>query len=132
MDILVETVILLSMHNQSDAARILSDAAQVYKVDVEAISATVKQEFAAGKGQDESEGHSQIGIKAHEKSSRVVPNQFKTLARSQHYRLRILRARAARRCPPSCDAPELRRGVIFSPARRAAKLSGKLVVSLSI
>ena len=45
--ILMETVILLSMHNQADAAKILRDAAQVYKVDVEAISATVKQEFAA-------------------------------------------------------------------------------------
>ncbi|MFP5205764.1 MAG: ParB/RepB/Spo0J family partition protein [Acidobacteriota bacterium] len=45
--ILVETVILLSMHNQTDAARILRDAAQVYKVDVDEISANVKQEFAA-------------------------------------------------------------------------------------
>jgi ParB family chromosome partitioning protein len=45
--ILVETAILLSMHNQTDAAKILRDAAQVYKVDVYAISATVKQEFAA-------------------------------------------------------------------------------------
>ena len=45
--ILVETVILLSMHNQADAAKILRDAAQVYKVDVDAISATVKREFAA-------------------------------------------------------------------------------------
>jgi len=45
--ILVETVILLSMHNQTDAAKILRDAAHVYKVDVDAISATVKQEFAA-------------------------------------------------------------------------------------
>ena len=45
--ILVETVILLSMHNQADTAKILRDAAQVYKVDVDAISATVKQEFAA-------------------------------------------------------------------------------------
>ena len=45
--ILVETVILLSMHNQTDAAKILRDAAQAYKVDVDAISATVKQEFAA-------------------------------------------------------------------------------------
>jgi ParB family chromosome partitioning protein len=45
--ILVETVILLSMHNQSDTAKILRDAAQTYKVDVEAISAQVKQEFAA-------------------------------------------------------------------------------------
>jgi ParB family chromosome partitioning protein len=45
--ILVESVILLSMHNQADAAKTLRDAAQVYKVDVDAISATVKQEFAA-------------------------------------------------------------------------------------
>ena len=45
--ILVEAVILLSMHNQTDTAKILRDAAQVYKVDIEAISATVKQEFAA-------------------------------------------------------------------------------------
>ncbi|HUZ96489.1 MAG TPA: ParB/RepB/Spo0J family partition protein [Edaphobacter sp.] len=45
--ILVETAILLSMHNQTDAAKILRDAAHAYKVDVDAISATVKQEFAA-------------------------------------------------------------------------------------
>ena len=45
--ILVETVILLSMHNQADAAKILRDAALAYKVDVDTISATVKQEFAA-------------------------------------------------------------------------------------
>jgi len=45
--ILVETAILLSMHNQNDAAKILRDAAHAYKVDVDATSATVKQEFAA-------------------------------------------------------------------------------------
>jgi ParB family transcriptional regulator, chromosome partitioning protein len=45
--ILVETVILLSMQNQTDTAKILRDAAHLYKVDVDAISATVKQEFAA-------------------------------------------------------------------------------------
>ena len=45
--ILVESVILLAMHNQSDTAKILRDAATAYKVDIEAISATVKQEFAA-------------------------------------------------------------------------------------
>ncbi|HTU33189.1 MAG TPA: hypothetical protein VMF66_05245 [Candidatus Acidoferrum sp.] len=45
--ILVETAILLSMHNQTDAAKILRDAAHAYKVDVDAISATVKQEFSA-------------------------------------------------------------------------------------
>ncbi len=45
--ILVETAILLSMHNQTDAAKILRDGAQAYKVDLDAISAQVKQEFAA-------------------------------------------------------------------------------------
>ena len=45
--VLVEAVILLSMHNQSDSAKILRDAVTAYKVDIEAISATVKQEFAA-------------------------------------------------------------------------------------
>jgi ParB family chromosome partitioning protein len=45
--ILVESVILLAMHNQSDTAKILRDAATAYKVDIDAISATVKQEFVA-------------------------------------------------------------------------------------
>jgi ParB family transcriptional regulator, chromosome partitioning protein len=45
--ILVETVIVLSMRTDSDAAKILREAALGYKVDVEAISAQVKQEFAA-------------------------------------------------------------------------------------
>jgi ParB family chromosome partitioning protein len=45
--ILVESVILLSMHNQADTAKALRDAAQAYKVDTDAISATVKQELAA-------------------------------------------------------------------------------------
>ena len=35
------------MHNQTDAAKVLREAAQVYKVDVDTITATVKQEFAA-------------------------------------------------------------------------------------
>jgi ParB family chromosome partitioning protein len=43
----VESVILLSMHNRADTAKILRDAAQVYKVDVNAVSATVRREFAA-------------------------------------------------------------------------------------
>lgn len=45
--ILVEAAILLSMHNQADTAKALRDAAQAYKVDTEAISAQVKQEFAS-------------------------------------------------------------------------------------
>ncbi len=45
--ILVETVILLSMRTDSDTVKVLCDAAHIYKVDIEAISAKVKQEFAA-------------------------------------------------------------------------------------
>ncbi len=45
--ILVETVILLSMRTDADTVKVLRDAAQNYKVDIEAISANVKQEFAA-------------------------------------------------------------------------------------
>ena len=45
--ILVETVILLSMRPEADSAKVLRDAAQAYKVDIEAITASVKQEFAA-------------------------------------------------------------------------------------
>lgn len=45
--ILVETTILLSLDGKPNAARILRDAAQAYKVDADAISAQVKQEFAA-------------------------------------------------------------------------------------
>ena len=44
--ILVETAILFAMHCQTDAAKILRDASHTYKVDVDAISATVRQEFA--------------------------------------------------------------------------------------
>lgn len=36
---------LQSMHNQTDARRILHDAASIYKVDIEAITAQVKREF---------------------------------------------------------------------------------------
>jgi ParB family chromosome partitioning protein len=45
--ILIETVILLSMHNQTEAGQIFRDAAQVYKVDVDAITTKIRQEFAA-------------------------------------------------------------------------------------
>jgi ParB family transcriptional regulator, chromosome partitioning protein len=45
--ILVETVILLSMRTETDTAKILRDAAQTYKVDTDAITTKVKQEFAA-------------------------------------------------------------------------------------
>jgi ParB family chromosome partitioning protein len=45
--LLVEVAILHSLHTQADAAKALRDAAQQYKVDIEAVSAKVEQEFAA-------------------------------------------------------------------------------------
>ena len=54
---LIEMVILLSMHNQTDTGRSLRDAAQAYKVDVDAISTKVKQEYAAkGRSKNTREG----------------------------------------------------------------------------
>ena len=45
--LIVETVILLSARTQSDGGKVLRSAAQVYKVDTDAIALKVKQEFAA-------------------------------------------------------------------------------------
>ncbi|MHB1954889.1 MAG: hypothetical protein ACYCOU_14210, partial [Sulfobacillus sp.] len=45
--LLVEIATLQAMHTQADTVNVLRDAAQQYKVDIEAISAKVKQEFAA-------------------------------------------------------------------------------------
>jgi ParB family chromosome partitioning protein len=44
--LIVETVILLSVRTQSDGGKVLRTAAQVYKVDTDAIALKVKQEFA--------------------------------------------------------------------------------------
>jgi ParB family transcriptional regulator, chromosome partitioning protein len=45
--ILVELSILQTLHSQSDSSKTLRDAAEFYKVDVAAITAKVKHEFAA-------------------------------------------------------------------------------------
>lgn len=45
--LLVETSILLVSRSQQDAAKVLRDAAEQYKVNVEVIASAVKQEFAA-------------------------------------------------------------------------------------
>ena len=45
--LIVETVILLSDRTQSDGGKVLRAAAQVYKVDTDAIALKMKQEFAA-------------------------------------------------------------------------------------
>jgi ParB family chromosome partitioning protein len=44
--LIVETVILLSARTQSDGGKVLRSAAQVYKVDTDAIALKVKHEFA--------------------------------------------------------------------------------------
>jgi ParB family chromosome partitioning protein len=45
--LIVEIVILQSTHSPTDSGKILKEAAEFYKVDVNAITAKVKQEFAA-------------------------------------------------------------------------------------
>ena len=45
--LLVELVILQSAQSATDTGRMLKEAAEFYKVDVDAITAKVKQEFAA-------------------------------------------------------------------------------------
>lgn len=45
--LLVEIVILHSTHSPADSGKVLKEAADLYKVDVNAITAKVKQEFAA-------------------------------------------------------------------------------------
>lgn len=45
--VLVEVAVLQSAHSPTDAAKILHEAAEFYKVDVAAITSKVKQEFAA-------------------------------------------------------------------------------------
>jgi ParB family chromosome partitioning protein len=45
--LLVEIVILHSTHSSTDSGKVLKEAAELYKVDVNAITAKVKQEFAA-------------------------------------------------------------------------------------
>ena len=45
--LIVETVILLSARTQSDGGKVLRAAAQVYKVDTDAIALNVKHEFSA-------------------------------------------------------------------------------------
>jgi ParB family chromosome partitioning protein len=45
--LLVEIVILHSTHSPTDSGKVLKEAADLYKVDVNAITTKVKQEFAA-------------------------------------------------------------------------------------
>lgn len=75
---LVETVILLPMYNQNDAAKILRDAAQTHKVRVNAISAAVKQERESREeGSTQAEG--QRTTESTEEAGRHV-----TLNRTEH------------------------------------------------
>jgi ParB family chromosome partitioning protein len=69
--ILVETVILLSMRTEADTVRILRDAAQVYKVDTDAIAAKVKREFAEKeKAKTARKATPELPVKAQEKTAK--------------------------------------------------------------
>ena len=65
--VLVEVVILHSTQSQTESAKVLRDAAQVYKVDIEAITAKVKQEFAA---KDKAKAAKNSGPKPHTKAAK--------------------------------------------------------------
>jgi ParB family chromosome partitioning protein len=45
--LIIETAILLTVRTQPDGSKVLRAAAQVYKVDTDAITLKVKQEFVA-------------------------------------------------------------------------------------
>jgi ParB family chromosome partitioning protein len=116
--ILVETAILLSMHNQTDAAQFLRDAAHAYKVDVDAISATVKQEFMA---KEKGKTNKKTATKPQPKSGKKAAAEQSTnhrISRSQQDRLRIFCARPLVDSHPHA-MPRNRAGASFSPARRA-------------
>jgi hypothetical protein len=49
--------------------RFFAMPAQVYKVDVDAIFATIKEVRGEGEGKDRQESHTEIGTEAHEESS---------------------------------------------------------------
>ena len=123
--ILVETVILLSMHNQTDAAKILRDAAQAYKVDVDAISATVKQEFAAKeKGKANKKAAPKSAVEAHEESSGLTSNQHETSRGASKTGSAFLCPAA--RLPALMRCPGRGRGDIFCPpnGQRRTALAG--------
>jgi ParB family chromosome partitioning protein len=67
--LLVEAVILYSAQSANDAGRVLRDAAEIYRVDVTAITAKVKQEFAAkGKAKTNKQALPKFPAKAVKKS----------------------------------------------------------------
>jgi ParB family chromosome partitioning protein len=66
---IVEAVILLSARSQSDSGKTLRAAAQIYKVDADAVALKVKQEFAAKeKAKSASNNGKKIGPKSEKKA----------------------------------------------------------------
>lgn len=91
------------MHAQADTLHVLRDATQLYKVDIEAITAKVKQEFAAKeKAKAAQKATTKLQTKAAKKSTAASPLQ------------NCLRELVQRQAPffwhpsfrPSCDASE--------------------------
>ena len=116
------------MHNQTDAAKVLREAAQVYKVDVDAITAKVKQEFAAKeKAKANEEGQTQAANEGRQESGRLTTSQLATVARSQQDRLRIFVALPV--YPPFIVAPEEHRGDILAHPTGSAALFGRPLIA---
>jgi ParB family chromosome partitioning protein len=69
--VIVETVILLSARSQSDGGKVLRAAAQVYKVDADAIALKVKQEFDA-KDKGKAEKKTPAPAKKQSEEGRIV------------------------------------------------------------
>jgi ParB family chromosome partitioning protein len=68
--LIVETAILLSARTQPDSGKVLRAAAQVYKVDTDAIALKVKHEFAAKeKAKTEKKAEPKAATKALKKTS---------------------------------------------------------------
>ena len=129
--ILVETVILLSMHNQADAAKVLRDAAHVYKVDVDAISAKVKQEFAAKeKAKASEEGRAKTGSLSQRRRQRHSLQPTETIRGASNTGSAF--SCPAARLPALTRCPRTRATTLARPTRTRALPSGHAVVSLRL
>ena len=66
--VLVAITVLQSAHSSNESAKALREAAEFYKVDVAAITAKVKQEFAAKEKARGEEGRAQAATQDREES----------------------------------------------------------------
>jgi hypothetical protein len=124
--LIVETVILLSARTQSDGGKVLRAAAQVYKVDTDAIALKVKQEFAAkekgevpeeDRAKARSESPQENGIATHPRNGSASGQAHFLQARLPTLKVALASARA------SCSAHPT--GLRFAAAARVAQPTPK-------